>query len=117
VILVPILALTFLGCQRGGRIGLVVAMALSLICCWIAALTCGVKLIPSYGGLLGRVTFGRLRDWWTGNVNAALDGIIMVPMPWLIGLLLLTVALLCAVNLLLIRQFLTVETTRPHAVE
>jgi hypothetical protein len=40
-------------------------MALCLVSAWIAALTYVAKLLPYYGGFIGRSTVGALWNWWT----------------------------------------------------
>jgi 4-amino-4-deoxy-L-arabinose transferase-like glycosyltransferase len=64
-ILPAVLALACLGLQRSGTLGRILAMALCLVSAWIAALTYVAKLLPYYGGFIGRSTVGALWNWWT----------------------------------------------------
>lgn len=64
-ILPAILALIFLGLQRSGTPGRIIAIAISVVALWIALLTYFAKLLPYYGGLIGRSTFTGILRWWT----------------------------------------------------
>ncbi|MFL6464361.1 MAG: hypothetical protein ACJ73N_08165 [Bryobacteraceae bacterium] len=64
-ILPAVLALACLGLQRSGTVGRLLAIAICLVSAWIAALTYVAKLLPYYGGLIGRSTVGSLWNWWT----------------------------------------------------
>lgn len=64
-ILPAILVLACLGLQRSGIMGKLLAVATCLLCAWIAALTYIAKLIPYYGGFIGRSTISTLWRWWT----------------------------------------------------
>ena len=73
-ILPAVLALACLGLQRSGGIGQILAIAFCLLSAWIAALTYIAKLIPYYGGFIGRSTIGSLWHWWTDRNGHAILG-------------------------------------------
>jgi hypothetical protein len=56
VLLVPMLALSFLGTSRSGKAGRVVAVSMMLLFGYILVVTYWVKLIPLYGGFEGRTS-------------------------------------------------------------
>ena len=60
VLLVPILALGFLGTSRSRKAGRVIATALLLIFGYILATTYWVKLMPLYGGFEGRTSLSSM---------------------------------------------------------
>jgi MFS family permease len=64
-ILPAVLALACLGLQRSGVVGRFLAIATCLLSAWIAVLTYIAKLIPYYGGFIGRSTVSALWHWWT----------------------------------------------------
>ena len=66
-ILPAMFGLTFLGLQRSGKPGRIIAVAISLVALWIGLLTYLAKLLPYYGGLIGRSTFGVILRWWTSS--------------------------------------------------
>ena len=70
-VLPTVLALAYLGLQRSGTVGRLLAMVLCLLSAWIAALTYVAKLVPYYGGFIGRSTIGSLWNWWTGQSGHA----------------------------------------------
>ncbi|MBV9937632.1 MAG: hypothetical protein JO150_03940, partial [Acidobacteriaceae bacterium] len=98
-ILPAVLALAFLGLQRSGSVGRIWAIAICVLVAWIAALTYLAKLVPYYGGFIGRSTVGTLWNWWTdrsGHATLALTALAPVVMVYfllagfLIALVLLT---------------------------
>jgi hypothetical protein len=92
-ILPPIYALVFLGLQRNGRLGRILAALVVLMSAWIAAVTYVAKFVPFYGGYLGRSTLPALWKWWSGNPAGALTDLALAPLPivWLLlGLFLAT---------------------------
>ncbi len=94
--------LAFLGLQRNGLAGRIVAAFLSLLTAWVAALTYVAKLLPYYGGFYGRSTLHALWAWWRGNPKDALSGLTLARVPvvfvllslYLLGLIGLTASLL-----------------------
>lgn len=64
-ILPALLALACLGLQRSETVGQIIAVVWCLLSAWIATLTYIAKLIPYYGGFIGRSTLGSLWHWWT----------------------------------------------------
>jgi hypothetical protein len=106
-ILPAVLALACLGLQRSGTIGKFLAIAGGLLSAWIAALTYIAKLIPYYGGFIGRSTLGSLWHWWTDrNGRVILSATTLAPSAvvysllicFLLVLLLLTVSLTAMLN-------------------
>lgn len=92
-ILPALWALVFLGFQRSGTVGKLLAGALVALSGWIAAVTYLMKLIPYYGGFRGRSTIAGVLNWWrnvplealsvtmlgpVGTVFAALAGLLVV---------------------------------------
>lgn len=63
-ILPAVFALVFLGLQRSGMWGRIIAIAISAIALWIGLLTYFAKLLPYYGGVIGRSTPRIILDWW-----------------------------------------------------
>jgi hypothetical protein len=63
-ILPAVFALACLGMQRVGVFGRALAIAWCLVAAWIASLTYVAKLVPYYGGLIGRSNLSTLWHWW-----------------------------------------------------
>jgi hypothetical protein len=63
-ILPAVFALTFLGLQRSGMWGRAIAVGISAVALWVGLLTYFAKLLPYYGGVVGRSTPGTIMHWW-----------------------------------------------------
>jgi hypothetical protein len=63
-ILPALFALTFLGLQRSGKWGRAIAIGISGVALWIGLLTYYAKLLPYYGGVIGRSTVSSILHWW-----------------------------------------------------
>ena len=99
-ILPAVLALSFLGLQRSGAVGCILAIITCILAAWVAALTYLAKLVPYYGGFIGRSTIGSLWNWWTapsGHTTLALTALAPAGMVYfLLACFLIILALLVA---------------------
>lgn len=86
-ILPAIYILAFLGFERTGKAGRVLATALCLVSFWIALITYAFKLIPSYGGNWGKASVTSILAWWSGQPLAALTGVTLASPSAVISLL------------------------------
>ncbi len=104
-IMPAVFALSFLGLQRTGIWGRVVASLLCVISAWIAALTYVAKLFPFYGGYSGRSTPSQVLGWWRSDWSGALSSVLFTPVPLVCGLLACFLVLLAAVTVFLLVHF------------
>jgi len=98
VLLVPMLALGFLGTSRSGAAGRFVAGSMVLLSGYILAATYWVKLIPLYGGFTGRTSLASVTMLYReqlSSVVAGLNDVCLVPAAvilWMSGLILILAA-------------------------
>ncbi len=104
-ILPAIWMLAFLGFERGGITGRILAWLTALVGAWIAAVTYVAKLFPQYGGFEGRANVAGIWGWWTHDPNGLLSNTALLAGPLLFGVLIVFLALLVAVNANLLRRF------------
>jgi hypothetical protein len=97
--------LVFLGFERNSMLGCILTLITSLVAAWIAALTYVGKLFPLYGGYEGRATVPALWKWWSNNPGALLSTVTLIQPALLFGLLFAFLALLLAVNTMLLKRF------------
>lgn len=69
-------AFALLGYQWTGRMGAWTTVLLSLTAGWIALLTYAGKLLPFYGGGIGRSTAGNLWLWWHTSALQDLQAVV-----------------------------------------
>ncbi len=74
-LLVPMLALGFLGTARSGKAGKVVAVAMMLLFGYILVATYWVKLIPLYGGFEGRTSLASVAMLYRERLPALMAGL------------------------------------------
>lgn len=103
-ILPEIIAFVCLGFQRNALLGKVMAVIICLISTWIAALTYLAKLIPYYGGWVGRGTFPALWKWWTHQPQSGLFATTLAPVPAVMIFLVCTLMSLGVLATFLLRQ-------------
>ncbi len=60
-------ALLFAGFERAPRLGQFFAAGMCAVTAWIAFSTFWVKMLPGYGGGIGRATVGVVVAWWTAQ--------------------------------------------------
>ncbi len=104
-ILPAIFMLAFLGFERSGMVGSILAWLTAVIAAWIAALTYVAKLFPQYGGFEGRANLPALWNWWTHDPGGLVSSTALVGGPLLFGVLFVYLALLVAANVNLLRSF------------
>jgi hypothetical protein len=105
-VMVSLLCMAMLGCQRSGDIGRWLAAASVALWGYILAATYVAKLIPMYGGFAeGRSTLRGIARWYLTDWSRAADILsttALVPAVWLVSLLaILLVSLVAAVVTLL----------------
>ena len=108
VLLVPALGLAFLGCAQSSRLGRAVAAILVVLFGYVMIATYVVKLIPLYGGYLGRTSLTSLTNLYSTrlpDVADNLDLLCLAPARILFGLLSVVIALAIAQVIILIRLF------------
>ncbi|MBV8071202.1 MAG: hypothetical protein JO270_14935 [Acidobacteriaceae bacterium] len=64
-ILPAIFALVFLGLQRARNAGSILGSAICIVAAWIGLMTYYAKLLPYYGGIIGRASPAGILHWWT----------------------------------------------------
>jgi hypothetical protein len=82
VLSAPLIGLAFLGTSRRKRVGCVVAECLTILCGYILIVTYVVKLIPLYGGQVGRGSIGLIGAVyfvWPGIVVSKLNSVTLAP--------------------------------------
>ncbi len=94
------------GLKARPALGKALAIALTLLVAWIAAVTFFAKLLPSYAGGITKSTLAEVAGWWRGHPSQDLATVIMVPVPVLFSLLALFAFLLLAATVIIIVQFL-----------
>ncbi|HEX3685156.1 MAG TPA: hypothetical protein VHU83_21655 [Bryobacteraceae bacterium] len=104
--------LVFLALQRHRTIGRILAAAILLISAWIAAATYLLKLIPLYGGFLGRSTIPKAYVWWRHLPAYTLSQTLLGPQTIMFGALAAFLLLLAALNIALLRRLLAWR--QPH---
>jgi hypothetical protein len=103
-ILPSIWALAFLGCERSGLPGRVLAVLLVLTSAWIAIGTYVAKLFPMYGGFFGRSTVAAVWNWWRTNPANALSTVSLGPVPLVFFLLFTFLALLITLTVMVCKK-------------
>jgi hypothetical protein len=82
IISAPLLGLALLGASRWRWLGKVVAVFLVVLSGYVLAATYAVKLIPLYGGYVGRASLGAVATLYTdrlGMLLASLDTVTLAP--------------------------------------
>ncbi len=100
-------ALAFLGLQRSGFAGRMIAAALVLTTAWIAVATYVAKLFPMYGGFYGRSTIPAVVNWWRNSPGAALSSVVLGPLPLVFLFLFTFLAFLITLTVMLLRRMIT----------
>lgn len=99
-----ICALAFLGCERSGLSGRVVAIMIVLTAAWIAIATYLAKLFPMYGGFYGRSTIAAVVNWWRNSPASALSSVVLAPVPLVFFLLFTFLALLITLTVVVCKK-------------
>jgi hypothetical protein len=108
VLFAPLIGLTFLGMSRRKRVGYVVAECLTILSGYILIVTYVVKLIPLYGGQVGRGSIGVIAGAyfvWPGIVVSNLNSVTLAPAPVIITLTGIVVVLAVAQVYVVLRSF------------
>lgn len=101
-ILPALWALVFLGFQRSGVIGRMLAILLAAISAWIAVATYSMKLIPYYGGFRGRSTIPAVLAWWRHLQLEALSVTMLGPVTLTFAALAIFLILLAGTTVMLV---------------
>jgi len=108
-------ALAFLGMQRRGRVGRILAVCISSITAWIAAATYVLKLIPLYGGFAGRSTLPAVFAWWRHVPLEVLSVTLLGPLSLMFAALAAFLFLLAVLNTILLCRLLA-RTSHTDAI-
>ncbi len=106
-ILAVLLVLGFRGLSQVGIAGRCIAIALSTISAWIAAMTYLVKLLPYYGSAVTRSNLRVMWSWWRSQPTLNLSTVVMVQPYIVYALLCVFLSLLGLVTVRLIGQLWT----------
>lgn len=82
----------FAGFARSGAWGRICAIAICLVAAWIAFSTFWLKMLPGYGGGIGRSTAPAVIKWWTSHPASDLYVASLAPAPVIFALLALFTA-------------------------
>lgn len=97
-------ALAFLGCERSGIPGRILAIMIVLTTAWIAIATYVAKLFPMYGGFYGRSTITAVVNWWRNSPANALSSVVLAPVPLVFFLLFTFLALLITLTVMVSKK-------------
>lgn len=103
---VCLFALLFAGFERSPRLGQFFAAGMCAVSAWIAFSTFWVKMLPGYGGGIGRATVGVVAAWWTAHPARDLHDAALASPPIVFLLLICFTCLLLLVTAQLLTSFM-----------
>jgi hypothetical protein len=107
VLLVPMMALGFLGTSRSGRAGRAGAVVMGLLFGYILAATYWVKLMPLYGGFEGRTSLASVTTLYREHLSilmAGLNDVCLAPAAVILCMSVIVTVLAAGQQVILIRR-------------
>lgn len=119
VLLVPVLALAYLGMSRWNRLGRGLAISAVVLSTWVLFATWTIKLFPMYsGGGSAPMHFGDVWDWYVHRATARATDLsltALAPAPVLYAGLVVAIALVAILSIAVVRSLISPrEIIRPR---